>query len=71
VVLLAASIISRFAEGLGLIATAIAIFGFLAHAPLALRGHDEKSLREATVRGGLTGFASATLVIVLSVMGVL
>lgn len=68
--LLFASTVSQFAEGFGLIAAAIAVVGFLAHAPRALKRRDERSLREATAVGGLTGFAFAILVIVLSVNGI-
>jgi hypothetical protein len=49
-----------------MMAAAIAVCGFLAHAGPALSGADEKRLRFATVVGGLIGFAIASLVIVLS-----
>jgi hypothetical protein len=70
-VLVAASTVGQFAEGLGLTAAAMGVAGFLMHAPRALQGRDERSLREATAVGGLMGFAIATVVIVLSVMRVI
>lgn len=54
-VLVAASTVSQLAEGLGLTAAAMGIAGFLMHAPRALKGRDERSLREATAVGGLMG----------------
>jgi hypothetical protein len=60
------SIASHFAEGFGLAATAIAVCGFLAHVPRALAGASERSIRTATVLGGLGGFGLATVVVVLS-----
>jgi hypothetical protein len=62
--------IGQTAEAFGLAAAAIAVFGFLAHSPRALRGRDETSLRKATVVGGLLGFMFASFVVVLSVLGV-
>jgi hypothetical protein len=70
-VVLTASTISQIADVLGMTAAAMAVVGFLTHAPRALRGRDERSLREATAVGGLTGFALAMLVIVLSAKGVI
>jgi len=70
-VLVTASTIGQFAEGAGLAAAAIAVCGFLAHAPQALRGGEESALRQATVAGGLFGFVLAALVVVLSVSGVI
>ncbi|HYP55133.1 MAG TPA: hypothetical protein VEQ41_02370 [Solirubrobacterales bacterium] len=68
--LVVASTVSQLAEGLGFAAAAMGVVGFLMHAPRALKGRDERSLREATAVGGLMGFAGATIVIVLSAMGV-
>ena len=59
---------SQFAEGMGMTAAAIAVAGFLAHAPRALTGRDERSLRQATVMGGLVGFAIAAGIGVLSAL---
>jgi hypothetical protein len=70
-VLATASTISQFAEGLGMTAASIGVVGFLTHAPRALRGRDERSLREATAVGGLLGFALAVTIIVLSAKGVI
>jgi hypothetical protein len=67
---LAGSIASQFAEGMGMTAAAIAVAGFLAHAPWALTGRDERSLREATVIGGLGGFVVAAAIGLLSALGV-
>jgi hypothetical protein len=61
-----ASIASQFAGGLGLIAAAIAVFGFLGHAKPALARADDSELRFATVVGGLVGLAFSLFVIVLS-----
>jgi hypothetical protein len=61
-----ASIAGQFAAGVGMTAAAIAVFGFLAHAPPALSDADEKKIRAATVRGGLAGLAISLAVGVLS-----
>jgi hypothetical protein len=64
------SIASQFATAFGMMAAAIAVCGFMAHAGPALSGASEKRLRVATVVGGLAGFFFAVFVIVLSaVMG--
>lgn len=64
----AATIQNQFAAGLGLIAAAIAVFGFVAHAPSALSGAHDRKLREATVSGGIVGLFIAVFVIVLSAL---
>lgn len=63
-----ATIQNQFAAGLGLIAAAIAVFGFIAHAPSALSGAHDRRLREATVSGGIVGLCVAVVVIVLSAL---
>ncbi len=60
------SIASQFASGFGLMAAAIAVCGFLAHAKPALAKEGDAELRFATVIGGLAGFGLALLVMVLS-----
>jgi hypothetical protein len=62
------SIASQFATGLGTVAAAIAVCGFLAHARPALTGGSEKRIREATVIGGVVGFALAIVVVFLSAL---
>lgn len=57
---------SNAANGAGLMAATIAICGFLAHAWPAISGKDEAELRRATAVGGLSGCATALLLIVLS-----
>ncbi|HEX9967737.1 MAG TPA: hypothetical protein VGB06_07310 [Solirubrobacterales bacterium] len=69
--IVAASTVSQFAEGSGLIAAAIAICGFLAHVPRALTGAEEAALRRATASGGLAGFVFAIVIVVLSALEVL
>jgi hypothetical protein len=63
-----ASLMSSSATGVGLVAAAIAVGGFLAHAGPALSGADEQRLRKATVRGGIGGIVIAACVILLSVL---
>jgi hypothetical protein len=62
----AASIASSFATGVGLLAAAIAVGGFLSHVRPALSGASEQAIRGATVVGGVIGFICGGLVIVLS-----
>lgn len=54
------------AAGAGMLAAAIAVGGFLAHAGPTFFGADEKKIREATVVGGLGGLLVALVIIVLS-----
>jgi len=61
-----AALLDQSASAVGLVAAAIAVGGFLAHARLALRGSTEEELRAATVVGGLWGTAGAGFIIVLS-----
>jgi hypothetical protein len=65
-VLIVGSIASQFAGALGLIAAAIAVFGFLGHAKPALARADDADLRFATVVGGLAGLIVSFFVMVLS-----
>jgi len=60
------SIVSPFATDFGLLAAAIAVGGFLAHALPALSGASDEKLRRATVGGGLGGIGFGLCVIVLS-----
>ncbi|HEU5142195.1 MAG TPA: hypothetical protein VFU04_03455 [Solirubrobacterales bacterium] len=54
------------AVGAGLLAAAIAVGGFLAHAGPTFFGATEREIREATVIGGLAGLFLAIALIVLS-----
>jgi len=58
------SLIGDFASGAGLVAACIAICGFLMQVPPALARADEKSVRAATVVGGLGGLLIAATLIV-------
>jgi hypothetical protein len=49
----------------GLMAAAIAVFGFLSHAWPVIAGRDETAVRRATVVGGLGGFVTAVLILTL------
>jgi hypothetical protein len=60
------SLVSSAATGAGLMAAAIAVCGFLAHAWPAMTGKSDAELRMATVVGGLSGFAISIFVIALS-----
>lgn len=65
-----ATLMSDAATGVGLMAAAIAVCGFVAHVRPALVGDDEQRLREATVKGGVLGIVVSVGVIVLSaIMG--
>ena len=64
--LVMAAFLNQSATAIGLIAAAIAVGGFLAHAGPVLAGWDEEKLRQATVAGGLWGVGGAICVIVLS-----
>jgi hypothetical protein len=61
-----ASIASEFAAGVGLLAGAIAVFGFVAQVSPALSGAGDWRVRRAVARGGLFGLGIGCLVIVLS-----
>ena len=61
-----ASIASESAAGLGLLAGAIAVFGFIAQVSPALSGAGDWRVRRAVARGGLLGLAIGCVVIVLS-----
>jgi hypothetical protein len=64
-----ATLMSDAATGCGLIAGAIAVCGFIAHARLALGRADEQRLRRATTLGGLAGICLSAFIIVLSAIG--
>jgi hypothetical protein len=56
-------LINDFASGAGFIAACIAVCGFLMQVPPALAKADERSVRAATVAGGIVGlFIAAALV---------
>jgi hypothetical protein len=55
--MVAGSIITELSSTAGLIAAAMAVGGFLAHAKPALARQHEAELRRATVIGGLIGLA--------------
>jgi len=60
------SALDQFAALSALLATAIAVGGFLGHARPALRGDTENEIRRATARGGLQGLGVGIFVVVLS-----
>jgi hypothetical protein len=59
---------SDAATGTGLMAAAIAVCGFMAHARPAFSGDDEQRIRKMTVAGGVGGMALALFIIVLSAL---
>jgi hypothetical protein len=59
------SLASNAAGVFGLMAAAIAVFGFLGQVPAALARKDGKSLRVMTVAGGLLGFFVADAIILM------
>jgi len=64
------SIINDFASGAGLGGACIAIGGFLMQVPSALAKADDKSVRAATVVGGLIGlFFSASVIAFVLIHG--
>ncbi|HET7454319.1 MAG TPA: hypothetical protein VFJ76_02250 [Solirubrobacterales bacterium] len=64
------TLISDFAAGAGLVAACIAVCGFLMQIPPALVKADERSVRAATVVGGIGGlFLAAALIIFAVVIG--
>jgi len=60
------SFVSDATSGGGLLATAIAICGFLGQAAPALRRRDDQTVRALTVVGGLVGFAIGIGILALS-----
>jgi hypothetical protein len=56
------------ASGAGLVAACIAVGGFLMQAPPALAKADDKSVRAATVVGGLVGLVVAVLLVATGVL---
>ena len=64
------SLINDLASGAGFVAACIAVCGFLMQIPPALAKADEKSVRAATVVGGIVGlFLAAVLVAMALVIG--
>jgi hypothetical protein len=61
-------LINDFAAGAGLVAACIAICGFLMQIPPALVKADEKSVRAATVVGGIGGLLLAAGLIIFAVV---
>lgn len=59
------SLASNAASAFGLMAAAIAVFGFLIQAPAALARKDEQTLRATTVVGGLVGLLFASGIILM------
>jgi hypothetical protein len=62
------SLIGDFASGAGFVAACIAICGFLMQIPPALVKADEKSVRAATVVGGIGGLFLATGLILFALL---
>jgi hypothetical protein len=62
------SLVSDFASGAGLVAACIAVCGFLMQIPPALARADDKSVRAATVVGGLAGLLIAVALIAVAVL---
>jgi hypothetical protein len=56
-------LIGDLASGAGLVATCIAVCGFLMQVRPALAREDDRSVRVATVAGGIVGLLVAALVI--------
>lgn len=59
------SLISSATAVLGLMAAAIAVFGFIWQAPFALARRGDQAVRAATVVGGLVGFGAATAAVIV------
>jgi hypothetical protein len=62
------SVLNDFASGAGFVAACIAICGFLMQVPPALVKADEKSVRAATVVGGIVGLFLAAALTILAVV---
>jgi hypothetical protein len=62
------SLINDLASGAGFFAACIAVCGFLMQVPPALVKADERSVRAATVVGGIVGLFIATGLTVLAVV---
>jgi hypothetical protein len=62
------SFIGDVASGAGLVAACIAVGGFLMQVPPALAKADDKSVRAATVVGGLVGLLVAAALVVVAVL---
>jgi hypothetical protein len=64
------SLINDLASGAGFVAACIAVCGFLMQIPPALVKADEKSVRAATVVGGIGGlFLAAALIVFALAIG--
>jgi hypothetical protein len=62
------SFISEAGSGVGFIAAAIAVCGFVGQVVPALTRKDDQAVRAATVIGGLVGLGAASMAIVGSMM---
>lgn len=62
------SLISSATGVVGFMAAAIAVFGFLWQAPSALSQKEDRSVRAATVVGGLVGFGFAVVAVMVEYM---
>jgi len=67
-VLPAGSILSDAASGVGFVAAAIAVCGFMGQVGPALMRKEDQAVRAATVIGGLIGLAAAGMVIIGSMI---
>jgi len=67
-VLPVAALINDLASGAGFVAACIAICGFLTQVPPALVKADEKSVRAATVVGGIVGLFLAALSAIVAIV---
>ena len=62
-------LVNDAAAGAGFIAASIAICGFLGQIKPALAREEDRTVRSATVIGGMVGLAFATLVITIPAIG--
>lgn len=60
--------ISDAASGVGFIAAAIAVCGFLGQVGPALKRQEDEEVRAATVAGGLFGLVAAAVFVVVEMM---
>lgn len=60
--------VSDAASGIGFMAAAIAVCGFLGQVGPALKRQEDEEVRAATVVGGLFGLVAAAAVVVVEVM---
>ena len=62
------SLVSSATSVVGFMAAAIAVFGFLWQAPSVLARKEDRSVRAATVIGGLVGFGFAVGTVIVEYM---